>query len=30
MVNTNNTIEEEIKEGISAGNKADFVHKMIS
>jgi hypothetical protein len=28
MVNTNNTIEE-IKERISAGNKAYFAHKMI-
>jgi hypothetical protein len=29
MVNTNNTIEDEIKEIISAGNKAYFAHKML-
>jgi hypothetical protein len=29
MINTNNTIEEEIKERISAGNKAYFAHKML-
>jgi hypothetical protein len=29
MVNTNNTMEEEIKERISAGNKAYFAHKML-
>jgi hypothetical protein len=29
MVNTNNTIEEDIKERISAGNKAYFVHKRL-
>jgi hypothetical protein len=27
MVNTNNSIEEEIKERIAAGNKAYHVHK---
>jgi hypothetical protein len=29
MVNTNNTIEDERKERISAGNKAYFAHKML-
>jgi hypothetical protein len=29
MVNTANTMEEEIKERISAGNKAYFAHKML-
>jgi hypothetical protein len=29
MVNINNTTEEEIKERISAGNKAYFAHKML-
>jgi hypothetical protein len=29
MVNTNNIIEEEIKERISAGNKAYLAHKML-
>jgi hypothetical protein len=29
MINTNNTIEEEIKERISAGNRAYFAHKML-
>jgi dephospho-CoA kinase len=29
LVNTNNTIEEEIKERISARNKAYFAHKML-
>jgi hypothetical protein len=29
MVNTNNTIEEEIKERLSTGNKAYFAHKML-
>jgi hypothetical protein len=29
IVNTNNTVEEEIKERISAGNKAYFVHKTL-
>jgi hypothetical protein len=29
VVNTNNTIEEEIKERISVGNKAYFAHKML-
>jgi hypothetical protein len=29
VVNTNNTIEEEIKERVIAGNKAYFAHKML-
>jgi len=29
MVNTNNSIEEEIKERIAAGNRAVHVHKII-
>jgi hypothetical protein len=29
MVNRNNAIEEEMKERISAGNKAYFAHKML-
>jgi hypothetical protein len=29
MVNTDNTIEEEIKERIVAGNKAFYVHKKL-
>jgi hypothetical protein len=28
MINTNNTIKEDIKERISAGNKAYFVHNL--